>query len=143
MSVGVSRSSGFTLVEVIVSMTVFTMVIAGALVGISRGLDMVALSRHNTRVSQIMQSEIESLRTLSWLEFQKLPSSVVIDIKTEFGTSVYDAYSVTREIISEESDLSRIELTVTYTGSNQKLVTVKCQTYFTEGGVNDYYYRSI
>ena len=138
-----SRSDGFTLVEVIVAMTIFTLVIAGGLVGVSRGFDLIGLSRHHTRVSQILQSEFERLRTLSWVEFQELPQQAEVDIQTEFSTSAYDAYAVVREIIVEESDLARVELSVTYTNQNQRVVTVKSQTFFTKGGVNDYYYRTI
>jgi prepilin-type N-terminal cleavage/methylation domain-containing protein len=138
-----NRSAGFTLVEVIVAMTIFTMVIAGGLSGVRRGFDLIGLSRHHTRVSQILQSEFERLRTLSWVEFQELPQQAEVDIQTEFGTSVYDAYAVVREIFVEESDLARVELSVTYTNQNQRVVTVKSLTFFTKGGVNDYYYRTI
>jgi prepilin-type N-terminal cleavage/methylation domain-containing protein len=138
-----NRSAGFTLVEVIVAMTIFTMVIAGGLSGVRRGFDLIGLSRHHTRVSQILQSEFERLRTLSWVEFQGLPQQAEVDIQTEFGTSVYDAYAVVREIFVEESDLARVELSVTYTNQNQRVVTVKSLTFFTKGGVNDYYYRTI
>lgn len=137
------RSAGFTLVEVIVSIAVFAMVIAGGLIGVSRGFELIGLSRHNTRISQILQSEVERLRTLSWVEFQELPAHAEIDIQTEFGTAVYDAYSVKRQIVVEESDLARVELTVTFVNKNQRLITVKSQTFFTQGGVNDYYYRTI
>jgi prepilin-type N-terminal cleavage/methylation domain-containing protein len=138
-----NRRAGFTLVEVIVAMTIFTMVIAGGLSGVRRGFDLIGLSRHHTRVSQILQSEFERLRTLSWVEFQELPQQAEVDIQTEFGTSVYDAYAVVREIFVEESDLARVELSVTYTNQNQRVVTVKSLTFFTKGGVNDYYYRTI
>jgi prepilin-type N-terminal cleavage/methylation domain-containing protein len=138
-----SGRAGFTLVEVIVSMTIFTMVISGGLTGVRQGFELVDSSRHRTRVSQLLQSEIESLRTLSWEEIEALPASATIDIDTQFETSAHDTYTVKRAIIAEEDDLARVELSVTYTTQSQKAVTLKCLTYFTQGGVNDYYYRTI
>ena len=61
--------AAFSLVEVMVALAVFTLVIAGAFVAINRGYDLVTESRHYTRASQVIQSEIELLRTLPWDTF--------------------------------------------------------------------------
>jgi prepilin-type N-terminal cleavage/methylation domain-containing protein len=134
---------GFTITEVIVSMSIFTLVIAGGLIGIRKGFEIVDNSRHYTRISQILQSEVESLRSLSWEDLQGLPSNTEIAIDTQFDTSVYDAYTVRREIISEETDLRRIEITVGYINRMGRAVNLKYLTFFTKGGVNDYFYRTI
>jgi uncharacterized protein (TIGR02598 family) len=138
-----SATCGFTLVEVVVAMSIFTMVIAGGLVGVSRGFDLIEDSRHHTRISQILQSEIESMRTLSWNEMSSLPASAEIAVETQFDTSTYDAYTVTRTIITEEADRKRVEVSVAYTNKRGKLVSLKYLTFFTQGGVNDYYYSTI
>jgi prepilin-type N-terminal cleavage/methylation domain-containing protein len=143
MKKGGSSREGYTLVEVIVAATIFGMVIAGGIAGVRMGFTIVENSRHHTRVSQILQSEVESLRSLSWKELKKLPAKEEVDINPEFDTSVYDAYTLTRVIREESSSLRKIEITVNYLKGNGKPVELKYLTFFAEGGVNDYYYRTI
>lgn len=134
---------GFSLVEVIVAAGIFAMVIAGGIAGVRMGFQIVDNSRHYTRISQILQSEVESLRALSWAELQQLPADEKIEIDPKFSTAAYEAYSVQRKIVAESSTLSRIEVMVDYTTRNGKPVALKYLTFFTKGGVNDYYYRTI
>lgn len=137
------KRGGYSLVEVIVAAGIFAMVIAGGFAGVRMGFEIVNNSRHHTRVSQILQSEVESLRSLSWKELKQLPSSAEVDITPQFNTSVYDAYKVERKIYAESSSLRRIEVHVSYNKRSGKPVNLKYLTFFSEGGVNDYYYRTI
>lgn len=137
------NKEGYSLVEVIVAAGIFGMVIAGGIAGVRMGFEIVSNSRHHTRVSQILQSEVESLRSLSWRDLQQLPSSEVVDINAQFNTSAYDAYTVERSIHVESSSLRRVEVLVTYNKRSGKSMSLKYLTFFSEGGVNDYYYRTI
>lgn len=134
---GQLRLSGFTLTEVIVSMGIFTMVIAGGLSGISRGFDILQGSRNYTRVSQILQSEVESLRTLSWVDLTALPDNTLINVDTQFDTNAYDMYTVRRYILSVEEDLRRVVVVISYENKRGRPVTLRYVTFFTKGGVND------
>lgn len=138
-----SQSRGFTLVEVIVAMGIFTVVIAGGLSGVRRGFDILQDSRNYTRVSQILQSEVETLRTYSWAELTSLSDNIVIPVDTQFDTNAYDIYTVRRTIITIENDLRRVNVIISYQNNRRRLVTLKYVTFFTKGGVNDYYYRTI
>jgi hypothetical protein len=122
-------------------MGIFTIVIAGGLAGVSRGFDILGDSRNYTRVSQILQSEIEALRSLAWEDLTKLPNSALIDVDTQFDTSAYDIYTVKREIQVTADDLRRVVLIISYDNNRGRLVTLKYITFFTKGGLNDYYYR--
>ncbi|MGZ0707469.1 type IV pilus modification PilV family protein [Coraliomargarita sp. W4R53] len=137
------RSKGFTLTEVIVSIGIFTMVIAGGLSGVRRGFDILRDSRNYTRVSQILQSEVETLRTLSWAELSQLSTDVEVSVNTEFDTNAYDMYVVSRRIEDEEDDLRRVVVGVSYTNGRGREVNLNYVTFFAKGGVNDYYYRTI
>jgi len=143
MRIGAGKESGFTLVEVIVAMAIFSMVIAGGLVGISRGYELIGNSRDYTRISQILQSEVETLRTLSWADFKLLAADEIISINSQFDIAAYDAYTVRREIVAESATLKRVQISVSYTSKQGKTVTLKHLTYFTSGGLNDYFYRTI
>ncbi|MDA9317480.1 prepilin-type N-terminal cleavage/methylation domain-containing protein [Puniceicoccaceae bacterium] len=135
------RSKGFTLTELIVAMGIFTMVIAGGLSGVSRGFDILGDSRNFTRVSQILQSEIESLRSLSWQELTDLPENAEISLDTQFDTSAYNLYGVSREIISVEDEIRQVNVIVSHENGRGRLITLKYITFFSKGGLNDYYYR--
>ena len=126
-----------------VAMSIFTLVIAGGIAGIQKGYGVIDNARHYTRLGQIVQSEIESLRSLSWKELGKLPASEEIDVDNQFDTSVYDDYTVRRTITDEESDLKRVRVAVSFTSREGRAIKLSHVTFFTEGGVNDYYYRTL
>lgn len=119
------------------------MVIAGGLIGIRRGYELIGNSRDYTRISQILQSEVESLRTLAWEDLIELSDNTLIKVETQFDLSAYDAYTVRRKIYTESSTLRRVEVTVSFKNDQGRLVTLKYLTFFTKGGVNDYFYRTI
>lgn len=137
------KTAGFTLVESLVAITVFSMVIAGGLIGVQRGFEIIDNSRHYTRVSQVLQSEVESLRTLSWIDMASLPASAEVTLSPKFDKNVYSLYTITREIVAEEADRKRIEVTVDFQNRRGRQVSLRYVTFFTSGGVNDYFYRTI
>ena len=137
------KNKGYSLAEVIVAAGVFALVITGGIAGVRMGFGIVDNSRHYTRISQILQSEVESLRSLSWKEIRELPQSEEVDINPQFTTSAYDAYTVTRSVYVESTTLRRVEVVVEYTTRGGNNVSLKYLTFFTDGGVNDYYYRTI
>lgn len=134
---------GFSLVEVIVAAGIFAMVITGGIAGVRMGFQIVENSRHYTRISQILQSEVENMRALSWKTIKELDSSSEMQIDPKFSTSAYEAYTVHRNMFADSSTLRRVEMIVEYTNRSGRLVKLKYMTFFTEGGVNDYYYRTI
>lgn len=143
---GLNRSKkGLTLVELMVASTVFALAIAGSFAGLLQGFNFIEGSRHYTRVSQVMQSELEYLRSLSWVDLNELPTSEEITPSSQFNSTFYDDYTIERRIISETPSLRRVEIEVTFSGSNRSgsEISLSFVTYFTQGGLNDYYYRQI
>lgn len=139
----VNPRGAFTLVEVMVAMTIFAMVIAGGIAGVRKGLELVDNSRHFTRISQILQSELESLRTLSWDDLEDLPATETITIDSEFDASAFEVYDVERRIVDESSGKKRIEVEASYTNRAGREVDLLYVSFFTKGGVNDYFYRTL
>jgi len=136
-----NRQGAFTLIEVMVAMIVFSMVIAGGLVGISRGFELIDTTRNYTRSSQVLQSELELLRTLPWSTFSQLSESELTEkfqeqIVAQFGEDSF-AGSVTTELTG--GDLMKVVVTVEWSARKGRVHTLNYVTFFTEGGVNDYY----
>ena len=65
---------GFTLVEVLVSMSIMAMVFTAAFGAYFLGMRIVEDAREELRASQIIQSEMEALRSLNWTDLSNLPS---------------------------------------------------------------------
>ena len=131
---------GFTLVEVLVAMVLFTMVIAGGLIGLSRGFELVDTSRNYTRSSQVLQSELELLRTLPWDTFTTVSAD---DLSTTFQAQIDSQFNVDDYVGTITTDLTdslmKVTVTVAWAGRSGRVYTLSYITYFTEGGVNDYY----
>ena len=136
-----NRQGAFTLIEVMVAMIVFSMVIAGGLVGVSRGFELIDTTRNYTRSSQVLQSELELLRTLPWSTFSQLSESELTEkfqeqIVAQFGADSYVGV-VTTELTG--GDLMEVVVTVEWSARKGRVHTLNYVTFFTEGGVNDYY----
>jgi len=137
----------FTLVEVIISMAIFTMVIAGGILGVQKGFEFVDNSRHYTRSSQVLQSELELLRTLPWATFSALDNATLTDkfneqIVDQFGEGTY-AGLVKAEAVSFTSSgvmsVMKVQVSVSWTQRNGRTASASYATYFSDGGLNDYY----
>ncbi|KRP35834.1 MAG: hypothetical protein ABS34_09945 [Opitutaceae bacterium BACL24 MAG-120322-bin51] len=136
-----NRQGAFTLIEVLVAMIVFSMVIAGGLVGISRGFELIDTTRNYTRSSQVLQSELELLRTLPWSTFSQLSDSALTEkfqaqIIAQFGADSYVG-AVKTELTG--GDLMKVVVTVEWSARKGRVHTLNYVTFFTDGGVNDYY----
>ncbi|HSH10050.1 MAG TPA: type II secretion system protein, partial [Oceanipulchritudo sp.] len=60
------NTAGFTLVEVIISMTLMAIVFTAAFGSYFLGMRIIEDAREEVRASQIIQSELERLRTKNW-----------------------------------------------------------------------------
>lgn len=133
---------GFSLVEVMIAVMILGMVFAGVFAGMAQGFVMVENARDKTRASQILQSRMEELRSLAWDDITALPASTPFTITTEFTDEFADRYSTLQEISTPKAGMRLIKLTVLWTDQNGIAQKRIYQTYFTEGGLNDYYTRS-
>jgi prepilin-type N-terminal cleavage/methylation domain-containing protein len=136
-----NRQGAFTLIEVMVAMIVFSMVIAGGLVGISRGFELIDTTRHYTRSSQVLQSELELLRTLPWSTFSQLSDSELTEKLQEQIVAQFGADSYVGAVATELTggDLMQVVVTVEWSARKGRVHTLNYVTFFTDGGVNDYY----
>ncbi len=68
----IQSKDGFTLVEVIVSMFLMAIVFTAAFGTYFLGMRMVEDAREEIRASQIIQSELEAMRTLTWDDLENI-----------------------------------------------------------------------
>jgi len=140
-SVKSSKSGGYTLIEILVAATIFATVFSGVLVGVSNGFSLIDKARHHTRVSQLLQSEMETLRTNSWADMEKLPAEAEIEPDVQFGQDYFDIYTVIRKIEDIGTERKLVTVSASWVDRSGRNETRSYSTIFTKEGLNDYYYR--
>ncbi|MFP4070195.1 MAG: prepilin-type N-terminal cleavage/methylation domain-containing protein [Opitutales bacterium] len=131
---------GFTLVELMVALFIFAVVITGGFACVRMGLTQVDNARHETRASQIMQSEIERLRSMAWASLKALTGSEqTLTVSGEFADAGYDAYVLKRRI-SGNGDSRKIRLTIAWTDIAGRDHHKTYVTQYTRNGLYDYVY---
>ena len=140
----IHKSDGFTLVEVIVSMFLLGIIFTSAFSTYQLGINMIDDAREEIRASQIIQSEMERLRTKNWTQLQKMPSGSTFEPSGEFAKIYATNYSAYRYLITlNPSDKMLVAIRVEWTNSTGQQSVRWFNTIFTQNGLNDYYYRKL
>ena len=134
---------GFSLIEILISMTMFTLTMGGGLMGVRKGFEFVENARHYSNASQVLQSEVETLRTLNWADIDALLDDVDIALDGKYNSDITNFYSVSRKITDTGVQKKEIEVTISWKDSSGREHSIQYNTFFTEGGINDYYQRTI
>ena len=134
------RVEAFSLIEVMVAMIVFAIVVVGGFACFNMGLGLVENSRHSTRSCQIMQSEIERVRSLAWAEIIELPAQD-LDVAVASGFTIdsgYDAYTMKR-LVSGSGDWRKMTLEVEWQDNRGRTLSRTYAALYTKGGLYDYF----
>jgi prepilin-type N-terminal cleavage/methylation domain-containing protein len=137
-----SEMGGFTLVELMISMVLLLVVSAGGFGALHQGNRLIEIARDETRAGQILQSEIEDLRTLNWSELTTLSSKAKYDPQSSFTNAYAERYDITRLITTRSATERLVTLFVTWNDNRGTPHTREYKTLISENGLYDYYYRS-
>lgn len=135
------RPAGFTLVEVMVASTVLVFGIVTAVTTSQRGLQALDTARNLTAASQIMQSEMERIRLLSWTQLQALQQSGNTAVTLVTGADT-GRFACTREITDSKTDMKQITLAANWRGYDGREHTARLITRYGKSGLNDYFYTT-
>jgi hypothetical protein len=105
------------------------------------GMRMVEDAREELRASQIIQSELEALRSLNWGDLDALPSIAPITPKGTLIQQFAKNYIAYRQVTSIDATQKRVIVYVWWINSRGVYTYQIANTIFTKGGLNDYYYR--
>ena len=136
---------GFTLVEVIVSMFLMAIVFTSAFGSYFLGMRIIQDSREEVRASQIIQSELERLRTKNWQQLNAMTKNQFeyFEPQGTFVKKYSKNYTAFRVIIDDSATRKWAVIFVQWKNSRGKAVNQAFSTVFTKDGLNDYYYREI
>ncbi|MCC5808025.1 MAG: prepilin-type N-terminal cleavage/methylation domain-containing protein [Opitutales bacterium] len=141
-------TSGLTLVEVMVGLVLASLLAAGAFASMRVGYGVIDSARDTTRVSQIMQAEIERLRVMPWSRLNELPEQSDFMKDSEYDGVFEKAFPgryrgerIVRKRMGRDDQLE-VRVAVMWE-ANGRSHRQAYRTFFTREGLNDYYQRRI
>ncbi|HXB02717.1 MAG TPA: hypothetical protein VNV15_07870 [Opitutaceae bacterium] len=150
---GVRRSArAVTILEVMIATMVMALTITSSLLVLKSGFKMVETARYTTLAGQILQSQMEKLRLLSYTQLQGCedsnntphgPSSFTPDlVQTVAGTlSQLNNFTCTQSITpGSTTNVIDILLTATWTSSDGMSHTRTYYTQYAQYGISDLFY---
>ena len=142
---GLRRSvskAGFTLVEVVISAVLMMIIFGGGFGTLVHGNRLIESSRDETRASQILQSEVEDLRTYDWTTLTALDTESTYAPQSSFTDAFSMRYTVKRLISIRSLTQRRVTMQVSWTDSGGLSHSREYITLISKDGLYDYYYRS-
>lgn len=122
------------------------LVMTAAFATVTQALQTVEISRDYARVAQILQSEMEDLRTMSWSTLQGQQDAdggfVEIDLTQEFNQAFGTRYNAYRLIYDRYTDQKEGIIIVFWWDAHGNFRMKRTVSWFTKDGLHDYYYRS-
>lgn len=129
----------FTIVEVMVAAAILALGLAGVITTSQQGIQALDTARRLSAASQLMQSEMERLRLMSWAQLQALQDSGQTAVALERAA---DRYSCQREIRDVKVNMKEITLVAQWKGFDGRPHTARLITRYGRTGLNDYFYTA-
>lgn len=139
-----SNQSGYTILEVAIASFVMVMGLTSSIIAMQVGFRQVELARDCTIASQIMQSEIERIRMMSWSEVNALATSSTVNISdsfyadtklAKFGATIGAANDSTRP-----TEVKKITVVVVWTSYDGAAHSRSMSAIYAKNGLYDFYY---
>lgn len=137
-----SRCKGITLVEVLIATFILSIGFSSIFAVIQQATKILQEARDRTRASQIIQSEMELIRSYNWADISALPNEAKFTPQAVFDTNYNKRFMGVRTITSRGSEQYEVTIEVHWTSLWGKDQSETATTWVTKGGLNDFYYRS-
>ena len=136
------RRAGFTIIEVAMAGAILALVIATALTASQRAMLQLDTARNLETAADILQTELEHERILPWARVSDPSYQPVIDSGFTRHPTIAGRFSLSRTIVTlpnRGGQMVQITLTVRWRGYDGRELTRTHTTYFTQGGLYDYF----
>lgn len=142
--------AGFTIVEVGVAALVLVLCISSSLVALQRGFVAIDNARYTTLAGQILQSQMEKLRLLTWAQLTNTTTGPVTfttftpDISSSVSGQLAN-FNCTQSITDSPSpftNMKDITLTATWRGSDGRQRSLTYFTRYGKNGLSDFFYTT-
>jgi Tfp pilus assembly protein PilV len=144
---GFSRSArkGFTLVEAVAALLVFTVAFGGALAVVQRAFLELDSARAIMAAGTILQSEMEKERMFTWAQAADTTYTPTVDSGTLRDPAMAGRFTLTRTVTpmaGREARMLQITLTASWRTIDGKVRSRKFTTYYNNGGLREYIARA-
>ena len=142
-SVRLASKRGSTLVEVMMSSIIILVVLLAGFGALIQGNRLIEVSRDETRVSQVLQSEIEELRSYDWATLIALNAESTYAPSSSFTDAYSARFTIKRKISTRSSLQKRVTMQVSWTDNRGTSHMREYITLISKDGLYDFYYRTI
>lgn len=155
------RSGGFTIVEVMVAASVLVLAISSSLFVLQAGMRAIDHARYTTLAGQVLQSQMEKLRLLTWTQlthptYGPVAFTTFIPDVSATATAQINRFTAggvagrcTQTITAPSTGLASfddafriITLTANWTGIDGRPHTLSYTTHYAKNGISDFFYTS-
>ncbi|MDI1335494.1 MAG: hypothetical protein PSU94_04850 [Lacunisphaera sp.] len=150
------QDAGFTIIEVAMASFVMAFGIATSIITMQSGFKQIDLARGTTLAGQIMQSEVERLRMMSYAQIFAMSSAAGTPSGQPAGTAVFDGgtyfstssdvvgkYAITRTIAPDSTrptEVMNIRVQVRWRSYDGRWHQRSLDAIYAKNGLYDYYY---
>ena len=100
-------------------------------------------ARMGTLASQVLQSEIETLRLKNWSEVSALEESAEFAVDTTLDSASFHRFTCTRTVRPVFTEMRLITVSVDWQSTSGQAKRRSFYSLVGKGGLNDYFYRKI
>lgn len=141
---------GFTIAEVMVAAIVMAFAITTSITTMQRAFLALDTSRNLTLAGQIMVSEMERTRMLSWSDISAMdlsPTVTTLTLDSAFTSNaqIGSRFTLTRTVTLPDSsnpNIRQITLTITWRGYDGRQHSRSYTTQYARYGIHDYLYNT-
>ena len=137
--------TGFTLVEAVAALLVFTVAFGGALAVVQRAFLELDSARAILAAGTILQSEMEKERMFTWAQAADATYVPTVDSGTLRDPAMAGRFTLARAVTpltGREARMLQITLTASWRTIDGQVRSRKFTTYYTNGGLREYLART-
>lgn len=135
------RGQAFTLVEVAVTVFVLALAITTSITTLQRAFSTLDTARSISIASTILQSEMEKERLFDWATVSRTTYQPTLDATYLRSPVTAGRFTLSRTVapVAGRTGQIQVTLTVRWTGYDGRSLSRSFTTYFTQGGLNDFF----
>ena len=138
-------NAGFTIIEVAMAAFVMVFGLATSIISMQAGFRQMDLARGTTIAAQIIQSEMERLRMMSWATISSLPATTTFDGSTYLSSNpdLAGKFTITRTMAdnaSNPTEIKELNVAASWQTVDGRTHTRSFTAIYAKNGLYDYYY---
>jgi prepilin-type N-terminal cleavage/methylation domain-containing protein len=136
---------GFTLVEVAMAVAILALVLTTSLTVMQRVFTELDTARNLEIATNILQCEMEEERLLPWATASSASYAPAIDASFSRYSAIIGRFTLSRSLAvmaGHSGQVVQVTLTIRWRNYDGHEVTRDATTYFTQGGLYEYFYNN-